>query len=92
MMRRFAQAAVVAAAMSAPIVVGVMIAPQAQAASGQCQHSARGVVTEPNGGLGFQRACSQTPDVTNDFKQAVRDDGGKANGSPTTFPGPNKDR
>jgi hypothetical protein len=96
MMRRFAQAAVVAAAMSAPVFAGAMIAPQAQADPyPRPIHGVRlETVTNPDGSTtSFYvpvTAAAQTPQGANSFKQSIRDEGGKASSSPTTFPGPNQ--
>jgi hypothetical protein len=78
-MRRFTQAAVVAAAMSVPVFAGAMIGsvPQAHA---NCV-SQRGA--EVPGG--FARACGLTPQLAKTVKEEDRAAGNKASGSQTAF-------
>src|ERR1700722_15276603 len=84
-MRKFAQAAVVAAAMSVPVFAGAMIAPQAHA-----NHCVSGVLPITGGGTEAFTSCppTQTPQQANALKDVIREAGGTASGSPTTFPGP----
>jgi hypothetical protein len=92
MMRRFTQAAVVAAAMAAPVFAGVMIAPQAQAdPTYHVSFPVPVTVNTPDGPKTFYEGRTQqalTPQAMNDRKQQLRDEGVKANSSPVSYPGP----
>jgi hypothetical protein len=93
-MRRFAQAALVAAAMSAPVFAGVLIAPQAQAdqpgprivhgVNLETRMNTDGTVTT------FYVPVTVLAPDPKQTKEDFRDEGGKASSSPTSFPGPNQ--
>ena len=100
MMHRFTQAAVVAAAMSAPVFTGAMIAPQAQAdpyprvitvSVQEERTNSDGTVTTF---YVYENIKVSSPQDANLVKQNIRDGNvvgpGKASSSPTTAPGPNQ--
>jgi len=104
-MRRFAQAAVVAAAMSAPVFAGVMIAPQAQADSNSSYPQPRVLTvsvlqekTLPDGTVTtfyvYENVMVSSAQGAKLVKQTARAGDvvgpGKASSSPTTAPGPNQ--
>lgn len=93
MNRRFAQAAFVAAVMSAPVFAGVMIAPQAQADPSlhDVSYAEPVTINTPDGPKTVYRGQTVavlTPQLGNTLKQQKRDAGLKANSSSVSYPGP----
>jgi hypothetical protein len=86
MMRRFAQVALVAAAISALGFAGV--APQAQADPNYDTTWARPVNTPDGIKYQGQTVQATSKQAANDFKQEKKDAGVKASSSPVSYPGP----